>query len=431
MAEAEISLWMDELAKLPSPPSVPFSSKDALYFTDPLIPNRHTLAALTLLFDRVFVFMNPCTYLGKPLGEGREGDGKDSALPFIERVRDHWESKSFGESFSPDLASSLYSESSIIFLKETMPLRRAGFFLPISMEIAPKEWKQDIDFILSQMVFHKMKQVDYGKEHPEFKKLFCKSSRFIDEHLLVFHRMFSASIGFSFALANNITPITDNEILLDLALNNFDNLVYESNNPETAMDKYDLFKRHIPSMVALSALKEFVPSIGNLEFDEILEIRERTTAERSVFLEAVNDIVSSHTFSHESDTKKLLESIEKIVRSELLPTARQLAEKIEVERDKLFSKISKQFFVTAPALQLYSQSPIFDQTSLGIALAAYAGKNLADINDHNKKQKRIKSNEKLGGLSFLLEAKKSCAKDGNDFITTTPNYIGMYPRLID
>jgi len=86
MDEVDVDSLIAEAKSFPSVDSKDLNCRDSLYFTDPFVSDRHSLAALVLLFDRVFVFRNFSHYISKPLQENHS-DWDRSAEHLVELLQ--------------------------------------------------------------------------------------------------------------------------------------------------------------------------------------------------------------------------------------------------------------------------------------------------------------------------------------------------------
>jgi len=430
----DIDKLIYEAEQFPQPDKRELGSNDALYFTDPFISDRNTLSALLLLFDRVFVFYNFHEYISRPLQEGQV-DFNNSAAPLIEllqkRVEELNAQANVSDIFSPDLAVVAQTKSILRFHKEIMPLRKEGIVFSLNAEAFPRDAIKDRWDALQHVITHAKVQKGLMEQHPELKQLIPPGKAYIDEPLFLFHRMFSAMWGLNIALGKGITPVTDNHLLLNMALNSYEQFNLDPNGIGSSIRDDDFYLSSIVSMTALNALKAFVPALGSMEHEDILELRERTKEERNEFLNMVRSLVETHREVLMGERLKLQEAINKLVAEEITPVAKRLSEKIEMERESLSDKRAKRFAVVAPGLALLAQAPIFSSSSLAIALLGYGITWATDIREHDRKVRQLKLEPDAQAVSFLLSSSKACISTAKGIEVANRSYHGLDPLIVD
>jgi len=429
----DIDSLIAEAKSIPPTKGQDLNCRDALYFTDPFINDRHTLAALLLLFDRVFIFRNFSQYISQPLMEDR-GDRDTSADHLVDLLQQRINERQLKgpkarDVFSSELATIAQDKSILLFQKEIMPLWKEGLVYSINAEILPKTIIADKWEALKLTIQHDHVHQEWVKKTPQLKKIIPPGKTYIDGPLFLFHRMFSSMWGLNFAFERGLTPVTDNEILFNTAIKTYKLFLAHPLGKGSAVTDADFFISNLASISALRALKEFVPALGSMDFELILELREKTKDERGVFLDEVESLVrQTRMASFDRAPEDISPYVNEMVERIILPPARQLSKRIEIEREKLTSKLLRQFFIAAPALSLLAQSSSFSAFDLTAAFIAYGGKNLVDIRDYKIKLEKTKQD--LVSSSLLFTTSKACVRDGQGFKEIPKSYYGIDPRIV-
>jgi hypothetical protein len=313
-----------------------------------------------------------------------------------------------------------------------MPLRKEGIIYSLNSEIIPRNVINDKWDALDLTIRHNKVQQNMLKKDPHLNNLIPSGKAYIDGPLFQFHRMFSAMWGLSFALEKGLTPVTDNEYMLNVATKTYKQFLSHPLGKGSSITDIDFFLSNLSSMTALNALKGFVPALGAMNWEDILELRERSRDERNSFLDSVNELVKRSRFiSVDTAPEDIGPMVTEMVEREILPLTKNLSSQIEEERKKLTSTLARQFFIVSPALSLLVQSPTFNAYEVATAFLAYGGKNLVDIRDFQSKKKELKQQPDSRVASFLLSASNACVRTDRGYKETSRTFYGIDPKLVD
>ena len=351
---------------------------NVFYYTDAFISDKRTLSLLCILYDSVHLYYLSPDYFLKPLEERWKTEKEQ---PFFRKAP-----------CESDLITPIYHRKHIEFIKKNKELVNTGVIRPILVKVKPPDWEN------FQMFERKMME-DYSGLAiglwgmriglvPEEKDRI-----YVDSPYFSLYRWQSFSGALYFAIKANITPISDNPVLSSIAcetIARFSDLNIEYN------------PKDLSKLLGFKVLSSILPSFGDLQPEQILEIRDDMYDELMAFRYEMSQIAIQ--------SKVTQNDLDEILKFKIKPRVDDIKSKIASSKKALYHKIGTNILATGTSITLLTQFinlPAHARIAVGVGLV---GKILFDYFRSKASKEEILSNSENRGLALLLDIEQKYGK---------------------
>ena len=345
---------------------------DTFYYTEAFISDKRTLSLLSILSDSIYLYYLSPNYFLRPLEERWKVEKEQ---PFFEKAPSKC-----------DLITPAYHKKHIEFIKENRELVNTGVIRPILVKATPPDWKNFQKFERNMMKNYSGLEIGLWGANIG---LVPADMIYIDTPYFSLYRWQSFSGALYFAIKANITPISDNPILSSVACET----VTRFSDLNIEYDPKDLSK-----LLGFKVLSSILPNFGELQPEQILEIRDDMYDELMAFRYEMYQIVIQ--------SKVEQNNLDEIVKFKVKPRLDDMKSKITSSKKALYRKIGKNILATGTGTSLLTQF-VNLQTHVQIAIGVgLVGKMLFDYFEHRASKEELLSKSENKGLVLLLDLDK-------------------------
>jgi len=346
---------------------------DTFYYTEAFISDKRTLSLLSILSDSVYLFYLSPDYFLKPLEERWETEKEQQ---FFRKA-----------TVECKLITPTYHKRHIEFIKENRELVNTGVIRPILVRQTPPDWEDFQKFEQKMMEDYSGLKIGlWGMNIGLVPKLVTGDTVYVDAPYYSLYRWQSFSGALYFAIKANVTPISDNPILSSVAC-------------ETVARFSDLNIEYAPKdlskLLGFRVLSSLLPNFGELQPEQILEVRDDMHDELMAFRYEMYQIATQSKIEENN--------LDEYVNFKVKPRIDDIKLKITSSKKALYRRMGMNILATGTGTTLLTQFlnlPPHVQIAVGIGLV---GKMLIDYFGYRASKEEILSKSENAGLTLLLD----------------------------
>jgi len=343
-----------------------------MYYTNSIIENRKTLTKLCIIFDELCTFEFSSNYYMDELN--KRISNKDTNF------------KRFDERIDDNLITNLHKRKLETFANENHELIEANILNPIIVNEEPSDLKRgkiygedELNKEIFTMFFYWGQAVG----------LIPQDKGYFDSFWYVVNRWRSLYGGLNLAINGGFIPISDNEILSNIACNTIQEIGSIPVVPSLEAKASNL---------AFKTISLVLPDLPELQPQEILNVRYKLKDELGYFKDEMKMLAANITEEEYDD-------IDFTIRSKIQPRVDDIILKIKSEQDELFRKIAAMFFIGGSATTLATHFFDLPIASRIVGFSSITGNIALSIHNYKSKLREIKKSSENRGLIFLMDLK--------------------------
>lgn len=345
------------------------------YYTDAFISDRRTISLLSILSDSVYLYYLSPGYLLKHLEERWSAEKE---LPFFKKAP-----------VETALITRIHYEKHLQFMTENRELVDAGVISPILVAAAPPDWESFEQY--ERQMWDDYKGLAFGLWGTNVGLIpQDENIVYVDAPHFAVYRWQSLSGALYFAMKANITPISDDSMLSAIAC--------ETVARFSPLSAVEYTSGDLSKLLGFKVLSSALPNFGELQAEQILELRDYLCDELEAFRYEMHQIAI--------ESKADLTSLDDIVKWNIQPKLDDIRLKMASSERAFLRNLVKTLLATSTSATLLTQFvtlPIHAQIAMGVGLIV---KTLIDYSEFRDSKEEILSNPENRGLVLLLQLER-------------------------